>query len=103
MLAINAPSARLWLTVAAAAQGDEELTGFQAQMLASVRGQVERVLHHVAEHGWLRTDVPFDDLVEAFCVLTSVESYARFVLQDRKSDEEYTAFVTRTVRETVLA
>jgi len=103
MRAINAPTAGLWLTVVAAAQGDEELTGFQAQMLASVRGQVERVLRYVDDRGWLRRDVPFDDLVEAFCVVTSVETYARFVLHDRKSEEEYRAFVTRTVRETVLA
>ena len=102
MVSINAPSAGLWLTVVAAAHGDKELTGFQTQMLASVRGQVERVLRFVAERGWLRTDVPFDDLVEAFCVITSVETYARFVLQDQKLDEDYRAFVTRTVRETIF-
>jgi hypothetical protein len=47
--------------------------------------------------------VPVDDLVEAFCVITSVETFARFVLHDRKSTAEYTDFVTRTVRETILA
>ena len=49
-------------------------------MLALLRGQVEHVLRYVAERGWLRPDVPFDDLVEAFCVITCVETYARFVL-----------------------
>jgi len=61
------------------------------------------VLRLVAERGWLRLDVPFDDLVEAMCVITCVETYVRFVLLDGKSDDEYKAFVTRTVRETVLS
>jgi hypothetical protein len=103
MLAINTPSAGLWMTVVGAAHGDEELSGYHARMLALIRGQVERVLRFVAERGWLRPDVPFDALVEAFCVITCVETYVRFVLLDGKSDDEYKAFVTRTVRETILA
>src|SRR4051812_47765660 len=43
VLEINAASAGLWMTVVGAAQGDPELTEFQAQMLASVRGQIEQV------------------------------------------------------------
>jgi AcrR family transcriptional regulator len=103
MLAINAPSARLWTTVVGAAPGDEELTGYQVEMLGLVRAQIEHVLRYVAERGWLRQDVPFDDLVEAVCIFTCVETYTRFVLQDHKSGEEYQAFVTRMMRETVLA
>ena len=49
-------------------------------MLALLRAQVAHVLRYVDERGWLRRDVPFDDLVEAFCVITCVETYARFVL-----------------------
>jgi AcrR family transcriptional regulator len=102
MLAINAPAAGLWMTVVGAHQGDEELTGFHAEMLVLIRRQVERVLQHVDDRGWLRRDVPFDDLVEAFCVITSAETYVRFVQHDRQSPEAYTAFVARTVRETIL-
>jgi AcrR family transcriptional regulator len=102
MLAINAPSAGLWMAVVGAAQDDEELAQFRAHMLALVRGQVERVSRRVAERGWLRTDVPFDDLVEAVCVITSVETYVRFVLVDGKSADEYKEFVRRTMRETIL-
>ncbi len=90
------------MTVAGAAHGDEELTGYHAEMLALLRAQVDHVLRYVADRGWLRPDVPFDDLVEAFCVITCVETYARFVLSDGKPEQAYQAFVTRTVRETVL-
>jgi AcrR family transcriptional regulator len=103
MLAINAPSARLWTTVVGAAPGDEELTGYHADMLGLIRAQIEHILRYVDQRGWLRKDVPFDDLVETVCIITCVETYTRFVLQDRKSEEEYQAFVTRMMRETVLA
>ena len=102
MLAINAPSAGLWMTTVGASQGDEELRGFHAEMLALIRRQVEHVLQYVDDRGWLRSDVPFDDLVEAFCVITCVETYVRFVQHDGKSPEEYKTFVARIVRETVL-
>jgi len=103
MLAINAPSAGLWVAVASAAQSDEELRGYYADLLGVLRRQVEHVFRVFAERGWLRTDVPFDDLVEAFCVITSVETYVRFVRLDGKPDDAYTEFVARTLRETVLS
>ena len=71
-------------------------------MLALIRAQVEHVLRYIEGRGWLRSDVPFDDLVEASCIITCVETYVRFVLHDGKSPDEYRAFVTRTIRETIL-
>jgi AcrR family transcriptional regulator len=102
MLAINAPSAGMWMSVVGASQGDEELGGLHAEVIAMIRAQVEHVLRYIDGRGWLRSDVPFDDLVEAFCIITCVESFVRFVQHDRKSPDEYQAFVTRTVRETIL-
>jgi AcrR family transcriptional regulator len=100
---INAPSAGLWMTVVGASQGDEELRAFQTEMLASVRVQVEQVLRMADQRGWVRGDVPFDDLVEAVCVLTSVDTYVRFVQLDGKSVGAYKSFVARALRDTVLA
>ena len=103
MLVINPPSAGLWMTVVSAAHGDDELGGYHRHMLGLIRAQVAHILRYVDERGWLRSDVPFDDLVEAFCIITCVETYVRFVQHDGKSDDDYQAFVTRTVRETILA
>ncbi len=103
MLAINAPSAGVWMAVGVGAHGSAELRELQATMLRLIRGQVEHVLDHVARRGWLRQDVPFDDLVEASCVITSIDAYVRFVERDGRSPAQYTAFVTRTIRETILA
>lgn len=103
MVAINTPSADLWMTFVGAAHGDEGLTGHHARMLGNIRGQVHHVLQYIDGRGWLRRDVPFDDLVEAACVITCTETYVRFVRYDGKSPDQYKAFVARTVRETVLA
>jgi hypothetical protein len=91
------------VVVAGAARSDEELRGYCADLLGVLRRQVEHVFRVFAERGWLRTDVPFDDLVEAFCVITSVETYVQFVRLDGKPGDAYTEFVARTVRETVLS
>lgn len=103
MLAINTPSARLWMTFVGAAQEDTELSGHHARMLALIRGQVHHVLRYIDGQGWLRRDVPFDDLVEAFCIITCTESYVRYVHHDGKSPDQYKDFIARTMRETILA
>jgi AcrR family transcriptional regulator len=102
MLAINEPVAGVWTAVTAAAHSDHEVRDTLAERLVSMRGQVEKVLRVVGERGWLRTDVPFDDLVEALCVITGVEAYVRYVRMDGKPREEYQAFVARTVHDTIL-
>lgn len=94
MLAVNAPSAGVWMAVGVGAHGSAELRDLQATTLRLVRGQVEHVLDHVARRGWLRQDVPVDDLVE---------TYVRFVERDGRSPQQYTAFAARTIRETILA
>ena len=103
MLAVNAPSAGVWMTFASAAHGDRELTRVRAGMLGLIRGQVEHVLRWVDGRGWLRRDVPLDDLVGAVCIITCVETYVRFVEQDGRSPDQYRALVARTMRETILA
>jgi AcrR family transcriptional regulator len=103
MLTINAPTAAVWTAFVGVAHGDPELRSFQLEFLGLVRGQVQRFFEYVDSRGWLRTDVGFEALVESFCVVTSVESYARFVLLDARPPEEYCAFVARTVRATILA
>lgn len=103
MLAINGPTAAVWTAFVGVAYGDPELRSFHLEFLELVRGQVHRFLEYVDSRGWLRTDVAFDLLVESFCVVTSVESYTRFVLLDARPPQEYCSFVARTVRATILA
>lgn len=103
ILAINAPSAAMWIAFAGAAHGDAELAAHHRRFLREIRGQVVRFLRYVDQRGWLRSDLPFEDLVEAFVVITSSDGYVRYVVVDGRPPEEYRDFVTRTVRATVLA
>ncbi len=103
MLAINEPSAGVWMSFVGAAHGDDELRRYHVQFIALIRGQIERFLQFVVARGWLREDVPFDALVEALSVIVSVESYARFVLLDGMTTDDYRAFVSRTVRLSIFA
>jgi AcrR family transcriptional regulator len=102
MLTINQRAAGVWSAVTGAAHGDAELRRNLLQRLAGIRRQIEKVLDVVAERGWLRTDVPFDELVEACCVITSVESYLRIVHLDGRSELQYKTLVARMVLDTVL-
>ena len=103
MLGINTPSAGLWTTFVSAAHADQELSRYHARMLSLIRAQVEHVLRYIDARGWLRRDVPLDDLVEAFCIITCLETYVRFVEHDGIPPARYEEFVARTVRETTLA
>jgi AcrR family transcriptional regulator len=103
MHAVNRPTAGVWTAVTAAAHGDHDIRKRLTETLAHIRIQVENVLRIAAERGWLRPDVHFDDLVEALCVIISVETYVRFVHLDGKSPKAYKAFVARTIRDTVFA
>jgi AcrR family transcriptional regulator len=102
MLAINEPAAGVWAAVTAAALGDPEVRTQMADRLAEIRKQTGKALRIAAARGWVRTDVPFDDLLEAVCVVVSVESYVRFVHWDGKSRKKYKTFIARTIRDTIL-
>lgn len=102
MLAINEPVAGVWSAATAAAHGDREVRDNLLTQLAFIRTQVATVLRVLADRGWLRTDVPFDDLVESVCVVTSVETYVRVVRFDGKSRAAYSTFVTRAIRDIAL-
>ncbi len=102
ILAINEPVAGVWTAALGAAQGDRDATDLLGEQIATIRTQVERLLRIIGDRGWLRTDVPFDDLVEAACVITSAEAYVRFVLIDGRSRDAYREFVARTIRDTIL-
>jgi AcrR family transcriptional regulator len=103
MTALNERVAGVWSALTGGAALDPELHGYYREMLASIRTQQERTLRVFEERGWLRRDVPFDELLAALSVVTSVEAYVRYVRLDGRPRDEYGRFIARTMRETVLA
>lgn len=95
-------SASIWLALAAAATMEPELAGYHTDLVANVTLGNRRMLEVCRDRGWLRDDIPFDDIVETTAVLTSAETYQRIVLHDGKSAEAYREWLLRMLNETVF-
>jgi hypothetical protein len=70
--------------------------------VADITLQGRRLLGVCRDRGWLRDDIPFDDLVETTAVLTSPETYQRIVYHDGLSVDAYQNWLRRMLNETVL-
>ena len=94
--------ASLWLALAGAATMDPELGRYHADGVADITLQDRRLLAVCRDRGWLRDDIPFDDLVETTAVLTSPETYQRIVNHDGLSVDAYQKWLRRMLNETVF-
>ncbi len=94
--------ASLWLALAGASTMDPELARYHAEWVADLTRQNGRLLAVCRDRGWLRDDIPFDDLVETTAVLTSPETYQRIVHLDGLSVDAYRKWLLRMLNETVF-
>jgi AcrR family transcriptional regulator len=85
------------------ANADPELDRYRTELLVSVTGQARRVSTIFRDRGWLRDDVPFDDLVETGAIIMSVDTYIRITHYDGWSLPRYRAWCRRMFAETVFA
>ena len=99
---IHRNTAKLAPALFGGASSDPELGRYLNEFFAGIKGQVRRVLDVFGDRGWLRGDVPFDELVETAAVLCSVEIYLRIVDRDGWSVEAYQAWCRRMLAETVF-
>jgi AcrR family transcriptional regulator len=100
--AVHQRSARTTQALFAAAGTDPELDGYLGQLIAGVGRQVRRLLEVSRTRGWLRDDLPFDELVESAAVISSIETYTRIVHRDGWSVNAYRAWLRRMLDEVVL-
>jgi hypothetical protein len=63
--------------------------------ITSLNLQARRVMDSFPDHGWLRVDVPFEELVEAAAVLCSVETYLRITHRDEWGVNGYKTWCRR--------
>jgi AcrR family transcriptional regulator len=100
--AVHQRSAPVTHALVGAAAVDPELDGYLAELIAGVGRQVRRVLDVSRERGWLRDDVPFDEVVETTAIIASFETYTRMVERDGWSVTGYRAWFRRMLDEVVL-
>jgi AcrR family transcriptional regulator len=96
-------AAPIWLALAAAATMEPELAGYHTNLVANVTLGGRQLLEVCRDRGWLRDDIPFDDIVQTTAVLTSVETYQRVVHHEGKSVDGYQKWLRRMLDETVFA
>jgi AcrR family transcriptional regulator len=100
---VHTRTAKLAPALFGGANSDPELDRYLEDFIAGINAQVRRVLEIFRDRGWLRVDVPFDELVETAAVVCSVETYLRITQRDRWSAEAYRAWCRRMLAETVFA
>jgi AcrR family transcriptional regulator len=97
MRRINARSCGVWTALTCAAHGDPDLRETFLEFLLAIRRQNERMFEVFRDRGWIRSDLPFAELVDTWIVLSSVESYVRLRASGR-SDDDYAAWLERMAR-----
>jgi AcrR family transcriptional regulator len=100
---VHERTAKLAPALFGGAHADPELDRYLNEFIAGINRQVRRVLSVFRDRGWLRSDVPFDELVETAAVLSSVETYLRMTHRDGWSAEAYQKWCRRMLAETVFA
>ena len=99
---VHTRTAKLAPALFGGANSDPELDRYLDDFIAGINGQVRRVLDIFGNRGWLRDDVPFDELVETAAVVCSVETYLRITQRDGWSPDAYRAWCRRMLAETVF-
>jgi AcrR family transcriptional regulator len=99
---VHKRTAKLAPALFGGAASDPELDRYLNEFIAGINGQARRVLEVFRDRGWLRDDVPFDEIVETCAVLCSVETYLRITHRDGWSVDAYQAWCRRMLAETVF-
>jgi AcrR family transcriptional regulator len=85
------------------AGSDPELERYRKDFIAGVNAQLRRLLGVLRDRGWVRGDVPFDEVVQTVAVLGSPETYLRIVYGEGWSVPAYQAWLRRMLTETVYS
>jgi AcrR family transcriptional regulator len=95
-------SAGLSLALIGGANGDPELDRYLTALEASVTDQNRRVLEIYRHRGWLRDEMPFDELVETAAVFSSVGTFIRITRHDGWNVDRYRTWLRRMMTEIVF-
>lgn len=94
-------TARLALALIGGAGSDPTLERYLQDLTVSLNGQTRRGLGAYRDRGWLRSDVPFDELVETAAVVCSVDTYLRITYRDGWSVAAYKSWLRRMLAEAI--
>jgi len=101
-IGVHQRTAKLAPALFGGAAADPELDRYVKQFMAGVSQQFWRVLVGARDRGWLRVDVPFDELVETAVVIGGVDTYLQMTHRDGWPVQRYRAWSRRMLAETVF-
>jgi AcrR family transcriptional regulator len=94
-------SARLAQALIGAAALDAELNRYLDQLFDGIKDQNRRVLTVARDRGWIRDDVPFDELVTTSTVLSGIDTFLQLTGRDGWSAARYRSWLRRVAAETI--
>ena len=99
---VNASVHGLWLSLSEAARHDAGMAAELQGLAVGIRTQNTILMSEWRRRGYLRDDIPFEDLVDRGVLVGSVEVYDRAVRIGGMSPEEYTAMLASLVADLLL-
>ncbi|MGE2735295.1 TetR/AcrR family transcriptional regulator [Mycolicibacterium vaccae] len=81
---------------------DAALDRYLDELLDGIKRQVRRILVVFRERGWVRDDLPFDEVVETAALLGDVETYLKIVDRSKWSEQAYRKWLLRMLTETIM-
>ena len=99
---VHRRTAGLSRALSGGANADPELDRYRRDLMVGVTGQVRRIMTVFRDRGWLRGDVPFEELVETSAVITSLDTFLRMTELDGWTASQYQAWCRRMYSETVF-
>jgi AcrR family transcriptional regulator len=85
-----------------AAAFDTELNRYLDELFAGIALQARRVMTVAVDRGWLREDVPLDELVATVSVLAGIDTFLRVTRRDGWSTARYRSWLRRILAETTF-
>jgi AcrR family transcriptional regulator len=99
---VHERTARLTRALFGGAGADPELDRYLTDWIASIDTQMRRLYGVCRDRGWLRDDLPFDEIVETSGVICGVETYLRIAHRDGWTVARYRKWLRRMLAETVF-
>ena len=100
---LNGRVGSLWQVLAAAAQGDADLSAAYADLQERIRADFVKVVQVLQTRSGLRTDLDTEEMAETLLVLTSPHQHELLVVQAGWTQERYRVWLGRMLSEAVLA
>ncbi|OBK30573.1 hypothetical protein A5634_15960 [Mycobacterium asiaticum] len=99
---VHERTGRLALALFAGAGADAELDRYLTEFTASIDRNMERMLKVAQDKGWLRDDLPFDELLETTALISGVTTFLRITHRDGWSLVRYRDWCRRMLAENVF-